>query len=111
MDRSQSPERNDPINKFTLLAVTTLAFSNMLVGLMQNNTFLVLASAALSAAFAIFYSNKLGLVRLKSSANSSEQPESAKTGAPRRRFPLWMFLALIFILMPFVLLVLQRATI
>lgn len=107
MDPSE-PAKPDRINTFTLLAVTTLAFSNMLVGLMQNNTFLVLASAGLSAAFALVYSNKIGLIRWWSHDSAAPRNGAAK-GQSKGRFPIWLFLTVLFVLMPMVLLFVQQA--
>lgn len=109
MTDSSETSKPDRINTFTLLAVTTLAFSNMLVGLMQNNTFLVLASAVLSGAFALVYSNKIGLIRLWTHAPDAARSHAA-AGPSRGRFPIWLFLTVLFVLMPMVLLFLQQAT-
>jgi len=109
MDPSETSAKTDHINTFTLLAVTTLAFSNMLVGLMQNNTFLVLASAVLSAAFALVYSNKIGLLRIWK-RQSVRPSQNGAAAAPKKRFPIWLFLMVLFVLMPMVLVFLQTAT-
>lgn len=100
------------ISPFTLLATTALAVSNLIVGLLQNNTFLVLASAVISAAFAAVYAHRSGMVRIlpgpKNSA-SAVAPEGSEIAKPStsKHFPLWLFLAVIFILMPAILLFLQ----
>ncbi|MEL6859727.1 MAG: hypothetical protein AAFO74_15165 [Pseudomonadota bacterium] len=103
---SSSPARLSP---FTLLATITLAVTNLMVGIMQNNTFLVLASAGISAALAIVYSAKIGLLpMLNWPARAAEGDPLPKTG-PKSKFPLWLFIALLFGILPFALLFLQFA--
>lgn len=102
-----------PLNPFTLLAATALAFTNLLVGLLQNNSFLILASAILAAAFAGVYSHKIGLISIGGSPDApTEAPETVAvddTPGPSRKFPLWLFVGTLFVLMPLVLLFLQYA--
>jgi len=103
---------NVRLSPFTLLATTALAVSNLIVGVLQNNTFLILASAVISGAFAIVYAHKSGMLRLTNApakqpiANSDETSVDAAASA-KPRFPLWLFLAVIFVLMPAILLFLQ----
>lgn len=109
MNEPQSTSTNVRLSPYTLLATTALAVSNLIVGIIQNNTFLILASAIISGAFAIVYAHKSGMIKLTNSP--ADPPENdlasgASTGT-KPRFPLWLFLALIFVLMPAILLFLQ----
>ena len=100
------------LSPFTLLAVTALAVSNLMVGLLQGNTFLVLASSLISIAFALVYAARSGMIpsewldRVWPRGSNSESTETSSK-QPVSRFPLWMFLAVIFVLMPAILLFLQ----
>jgi len=112
MNEPQSTAGNLRISPFTLLATTALAVSNLIVGLLQNNTFLVLASAIISGAFAIVYAHKSGMIRLidtPATAPDAVRDDTApiESAGPKPHFPLWLFLAVIFVLMPAILLFLQ----
>ena len=61
MAQKESPTKSRQ-NPFTLLAVTALATSNLMVGVLQGNTLLILASSILSAGFACVYSVRSGMV-------------------------------------------------
>ncbi len=109
MNEPQSTPSNLRLSPYTLLATTALAVSNLIVGIIQNNTFLILASAIISGAFAIVYAHKSGMIRLTNGPAEPAENELA-SGAPqdaKPRFPLWLFLAVIFVLMPAILLFLQ----
>lgn len=107
MTEPQSTPENVRLSPFTLLATTALAVSNLIVGVLQNNTFLILASAIISGAFAIVYAHKSGMIRLTEAPNRAvEMNETAEAGASSN-FPLWLFVAVIFVLMPAILLFLQ----
>ena len=109
MSEPHSTRSNPPLSPYTLLATTALAVSNLIVGIIQNNTFLILASAIISGAFAIVYAHKSGMIRL-TNGPAAEVENDVSTDASKGtkgRFPLWLFLALIFVLMPAILLFLQ----
>lgn len=102
------------LSPFTLLAVTALAVSNLMVGLLQGNTFLVLASSLISIAFAFVYAARSGMIPSGWMDQIGPKPNKAESAAstakrPISQFPLWMFLAVIFVLMPAMLLFLQAA--
>lgn len=87
-----------------LLSATALAVSNLLVGLMTGNRFLIAASALLAFAFAAAYSLRN---RLFATGNGSARAHSK---APRKfgpRVPIWVFPALLFIALPGLVWILQ----
>ena len=107
--QSLTKSRQSP---FTLLAVTALSISNLMVGVLQGNTFLVLASSVLSGGFAYVYAVRSGMISgWQSSTKPNGDAENARDGMAaqdaKRRFPLWLFLAVIFVMMPAILLFLQ----
>ena len=109
MSKPQPNPSNLRLSPYTLLATTALAVSNLIVGIIQNNTFLILASTIISGAFAVVYAHKSGMIRL---TNDPVVPDeggisSARVAGTKTRFPLWLFLALMFVLMPAILLFLQ----
>lgn len=106
---AQNATKTSPLSPFTLLATTTLAVTNLMVGLMQNNTFLVLASASISAALAIVYSAKIGLIPSPTKTDDTPAKASGDATMRRSKFPLWLFIAVLFGIMPFALLFLQFA--
>lgn len=111
MAQKESPSKSRQ-NPFTLLAVTALATSNLMVGVLQGNTLLILASSILSGGFAYVYAVRSGMISAwRAPANTDDEVELASDGAAiqmrKRRFPLWLFVALIFVLMPAILLFLQ----
>ncbi|MEL6826125.1 MAG: hypothetical protein AAFN91_07760 [Pseudomonadota bacterium] len=97
---------------FTLLAVTALAISNLMAGVMQGNTLLILASSVLSGGFAYVYAVRSGMISgIWSEKSEMSQPEAnldpAVSSDAQRRFPLWLFLGFIFLMMPAILMFLQ----
>lgn len=88
-------------NSLTLLAVLALSVSNLFVGISTQNKLLILASAAISAGLAVFY-----IVRecFQMRTNTHEVvPKSGKVqpgGATRVRFPLWVFVVILFMILP-----------
>ncbi|GAB5455922.1 MAG: hypothetical protein Hens2KO_21510 [Henriciella sp.] len=81
----------------TLLATTALAVSNLIVGILQDNRFLVFASAILAAVFAAVYLLRIHRPEifsvLRSAARGSQNQDS-------RRLPLWVFAAILFGILP-----------
>lgn len=110
MTEPQSTPTNIRLSPFTLLATTALSVSNLIVGILQSNTFLILASAIISGAFAIVYAHKSGMITLTHAPIKTED-ETGDTvmaeAAASRKFPLWLFVAVLFVLMPAILLFLQ----
>jgi hypothetical protein len=110
--QTDSPQTKLRLSPFTLLAVTALAVSNLFVGLLQGNSFLILASSLISICFALVYAARSGMIpsdwieELWPKGGATDDAPSAET-RPRSRFPLWMFVGLIFVLMPAILLFLQ----
>lgn len=113
MSKSQTSKSASPISPYTLLAVTALSISNLMVGILQANSFLMLASAGLAAAFAWVYALKSGMLNFgKSDSNAQSTAKLAElssiTKAKSKRFPLWLFIAVIFVMMPAALLFLEQ---
>lgn len=94
------------LNTLTLLAVTALSVSNLLVGLMQGNRFLVGASALLAAAFAIIYYRRIQLDPEPDDAPAETAPNAVKR---HRQFPIWMFIGVLFVMFPAMLWFVQDA--
>ncbi|MEL7041444.1 MAG: hypothetical protein AAGL90_07960 [Pseudomonadota bacterium] len=94
------------LNTLTLLAVTALSVSNLLVGLMQGNRFLVGASALLAAAFAIIYYRRIQLDSEPDDAPAETAPAPVKR---HRQFPIWMFIGVLFVMFPAMLWFVQDA--
>lgn len=109
MSKPVSTRPNLRLSPYTLLATTALAVSNLIVGIIQNNTFLILASTIISGAFAVVYAHKSGMIRLTNGPGVPDDDgnSSAPLANTKPRFPLWLFLALMFVLMPAILLFLQ----
>lgn len=103
LNSKSAPPRNQ-LNTLMLLAITTLSASNMLVGILTQNTFLIIASALLAAAFAIIY-----LLRTRLFAGKS-QPAVSSTELTKGygpKLPIWVFPAILFIALPGLLLLMQ----
>jgi phosphoglycerol transferase MdoB-like AlkP superfamily enzyme len=107
MSKPQPSISGVPLSPYTLLAVTALAISNLMVGIMQSNTFLILASAGLSAAFALVYAYKSGMIPRSLQPDQIDEATNGMEQSTRTKFPLWLFIAVIFVMMPAVLLFLQ----
>lgn len=103
LNSKSAPPRNQ-LNTLMLLAITTLSASNMLVGILTQNTFLIIASAILAAAFAIIYllRTRLFTARSRSALGSKET-----TGIYGPKLPIWLFPAILFIALPGLLLLMQ----
>lgn len=113
MSKSQTSKSVSPISPYTLLAVTALSISNLMVGILQANSFLMLASAGLAAAFAWVYAVKSGMLNFgKADTDTQATAEQAElsplASAKSKRFPLWLFIAVIFVMMPAALLFLEE---
>ena len=93
---SKRPAR-PPRVPMTLLATTALAVSNLMVGLMTGNAFLIAASAILAATFASAYAIRNNMIPSFKLAEAS--PAFGSTMAVKR-FPIWVFPAVLFIAMP-----------
>ena len=108
------PKTKLRLSPFTLLAVTALAVSNLFVGLLQGNSFLILASSLISICFALVYAARSGMIPSTWIEDlwpegTDKDDEAKPEPRPRSKFPLWMFVALIFVVMPAILLFLQTA--
>ena len=91
-------------NSLTLFAVLLLSVSNLFVGISAQNKVLILASAAISAALALVYIGKeLIQKRLEASEDPAEalaiSQSASQSQSPARpaRFPLWVFVVILFI--------------
>lgn len=104
MSNSKSAQPRDQLNTLMLLAITTLSASNMLVGILTQNTFLIIASAVLAAAFAGIY-----LLRTRLFANRSKSVLSSKgnTSGYGPKLPIWVFPVILFVALPGLLLLMQ----
>lgn len=110
IEAKTKPRSAQFINTFTLLAATALAVSNLLVGMLQNNTFLIMASAIISALFAGVYAFRTGMipgVAKTKTKRPAQVPTRSIAQRQSKRFPLWLFLFVLFVLMPTALLFLQ----
>lgn len=95
MKKTPPTSSKQNINTLTLLATTSLAVSNLFVGLMTGNTFLTAASAILAGAFAIAYSFRN---RLFTRAKGAElKPERLGMGI---RLPIWVLPAFLLVFLP-----------
>lgn len=92
-------------NSLTLFAVLLLSVSNLFVGISTQNKVLILASAAISAALALVY---IGKELIQKRLEASEDPAEAlaisqspsQTPSRPARFPLWVFVVILFIILP-----------
>lgn len=92
-------------NILTLLAVLTLSVSNLFVGISTQNVLLIYASSAISAALAGLYllRDRLGIAA-KTSRQSRLDPDALTRTRP---FPLWVFVMVLFIILPALLVFLR----
>ncbi len=92
----QRPKRRERV-PMTLLATTALAVSNLMVGLMTGNAFLIAASAILAATFASAYAIRNDMIP---QFHFAEQRVPLGPVLAEKPFPIWMFLAVLFIALP-----------
>ncbi|NQY98259.1 MAG: hypothetical protein HRT82_13985 [Henriciella sp.] len=95
-------------NSLTLFAVLLLSVSNLFVGISTQNKVLILASAAISAALALVYIGKeLLQKRLEASEDPGEAVAISQSPSRPARFPLWVFVVILFVILPALLWFLQ----
>ena len=99
-------------NTLTLLAVLSLSVSNLFVGLVTQNRLLIIASSTISAALAFLYLLRerfpaLRILRVP----PAKQKMNADTPVRPRPFPLWVFLLVLFLILPALLWFLQMNTV
>ena len=97
MSTSTTPDTEPNRSPLTLLATTALAVSNLIVGILQDNRFLVFASAILAAVFATVYLLKIHRPEVFGVLKSAALGRQSQTS---RRFPLWIFAAILFVILP-----------
>lgn len=97
MSNSTTPRTNPERSPLTLLATTALAVSNLIVGILQDNRFLVFASAILAAVFATVYLLRIHRPEVFGVLRSAATGSQSRTG---RRLPLWVFAAILFVILP-----------
>jgi hypothetical protein len=98
-------------NHLTLLAVLALSVSNLFVGISTGNKILILASAAISAALAVFYIVRdLLQARRGAEQNFAEEAVLLPRTMTRARFPLWVFVVILFVILPALMWFLQLTT-
>ena len=105
MTTPHTTQTRDQRNLLTLLATTALAVSNLIVGILQNNTFLMIASASLAAIFAAVYLLRL---RRQSATDHTTSASSTAAARPTQRFPLLVFVAILFVALPALFWLTQR---
>jgi len=93
---TQTPPKSNR-SPLTLLATTALAISNLIVGILQDNRFLVFASAVLAAVFAAVYLLRIHKPEVFGVLRSAAQGSRSKRG---QRLPLWVFAAILFVILP-----------
>ena len=92
MSDAKKPAPPTSGNTLMLLAVTSLAVSNMFVGIVSNNRFLVASSALLAGAFAVAYMYRTRLFSRRSTRNSET------TYGPK--FSIWVYVGVLFVGLP-----------
>ena len=98
-------------NRLTLLAVLALSVSNLFVGISAGDKSLILASAAISAALAVFYIvRELLQARRGAEQALSENVVLQPRTMTRARFPLWVFIVILFVILPALMWFLQLTT-
>ncbi|MEO1305196.1 MAG: hypothetical protein AAFV37_09480 [Pseudomonadota bacterium] len=92
MSESKKPAAPTSGNTLMLLAVTSLAVSNMFVGIVNANRFLIAASALLAAAFAFTYLFRSRLFT----------PFKARSATERYgpKLPIWVYGVVLFVALP-----------
>lgn len=99
MSDSKKPATPTSGNTLMLLAVTSLAVSNMFVGIVNNNRFLIAASALLAAAFAFAYLFRTRLFN-PFTARSTQERYGPK-------LPIWIYGVVLFVALPAVVAFMQ----
>ena len=95
-------------NTLTILAVLSLSVSNLFVGLSTQNTLLIAASSAISATLAGLYLLRDRFPSLSTSRSvRTKQKLNADIPLRPKPFPLWVFLLVLFLVLPALLLFLQ----
>lgn len=95
-----------------ILAVIALSVSNLFVGITSQNKLLILASAAISAALAVFYiARDLLASRTQHKVEAPEATSRLSALDERRPFPLWVFVAILFMVAPAVYVIVQNLTV
>ena len=88
-------------NSLTLLAVLALSVSNLFVGISTQNKLLILASAAISAGLAVFYiAREYFQMRTNTHEVMQESGKVRPVEATRARFPIWVFVVILFMILP-----------
>ena len=88
-------------NSLTLLAVLALSVSNLFVGITTQNKLLILASAGISASLALVYIARDLIAARQMPDEAAVKPDPRPSGAlTRTRFPLWVFVVILFIILP-----------
>lgn len=88
-------------NSLTLLAVLALSVSNLFVGISTQNKPLILASAAISAALAIFYIAREMIATRQGDPGSARAPVGVVAKNPvNSKVPIWVFVAILFVILP-----------
>ena len=95
-DSTSSPTKSTR-SPLTLLATTALAVSNLIVGILQDNRFLVFASAILAAVFATVYLLRIHKPEVFGVLRSAAQGSPSERG---QRLPPWVFAAILFVILP-----------
>ena len=97
MTTPSSSNQTSNRSPLTLLATTALAVSNLIVGILQDNRFLVFASAILAAVFAAVYLLRIHYPDVFSVLRSAARGTQSRN---RQRLPLWVFAAILFVILP-----------
>lgn len=105
MTTPQTTQTRDHRSLLTLLATTALAVSNLIVGILQNNAFLMIASAVLAALFAAVY-----MIRLRRQGATDRSASTSATADRRRsqKFPFFVFVGILFVALPALFWLMQR---
>ena len=105
MATPKTTQTRDQRSLLTLLATTALAISNLVVGILQNNAFLMIASASLAGLFAAVYLLRL---RRQSATEHAASAPPATNSRPSQKFPFMVFVAILFIALPTLFWLMQR---
>ena len=97
MAKSKNNSAQAQRSPLTLLTTTALAVSNLIVGILQENTFLIAASAVLAGVFAVVYLLRMhrpGVFAKLSLGRGNFRSRG------KQRFPLSVFVAILFVALP-----------